>query len=142
MKRSRRSALIVISVLLVLSVGISTVMFTANASAGYAAIYGKSSDGAQLNIGADAGIYDEGERTMESVSEEYELLSDDTATKRIAMPSIFANGMVFQRGKTINVFGFCDDHDAVFKVTLGDREGTATVDESGRFYVEIGRAHV
>ena len=137
MKRSRRSALIVISVLLVLSVGISTVMFTANASAGYAAIYGKSSDGAQLNIGADAGIYDEGERTMESVSEEYELLSDDTATKRIAMPSIFANGMVFQRGKTINVFGFCDDHDAVFKVTLGDREGTATVDENGRFYVEL-----
>ena len=79
----------------------------------------------------------EGYALIEISAGVYKLIDEDTTAKPITMPSIFANGMVFQRGKTINVFGFTEDLGAIYEVTLGDRIGYATVDENGRFYVEL-----
>lgn len=67
----------------------------------------------------------------------YELTDGIDSPEPITLPKIFANGMVFQRGKTINVFGYCPDTDAELKVTLGDRVGTCKVDENGEFYCEL-----
>ena len=79
----------------------------------------------------------EGYALAPSADNVYKLTSGIEAPKPITLPKIFANGMVFQRGKTINVFGYCDDTEAELKVTLGDRVGTTKVDENGRFYVEL-----
>ena len=128
-----------VAILLLLSVGISSFALTAGVFDIDALIYGLSSDAVKINADTseDEQNYEESNEMTQLSDAEYELVSDDAATSRIAMPAIFANGMVFQRGKTINVFGFCEDPDAVFKVTLGDREGTSGVDENGRFYVEL-----
>ncbi len=55
----------------------------------------------------------------------------------VTMPSIFASGMVFQRGKSINVWGFSENTGAEIKVTLGDSEGVATVGADGGWYTEL-----
>jgi len=61
------------------------------------------------------------------------VLGSDEGISTVAMTSLFANGMVFQREMPINVFGACRKVGAEIKVTLGDETVIATVDESGRF---------
>ena len=79
-----------------------------------------------------------GEYTMTPTADDvYQLTAESDSASTITLPAIFANGMVFQRGKTINVFGYCDDTDAELKITLGDRVGTASVDENGEWHVEL-----
>lgn len=63
--------------------------------------------------------------------------AETTSAANITFPWIYADGMVFQRNKTINVFGYSDNIDAELKITLGDRVGTASVDETGEWYVEL-----
>ena len=86
-----------------------------------------------------SGIYitNEGYAMVPTSSGQYQLTSGVSAPKPITFPAVFANGMVFQRGKTINVFGYCDDTEAELKVTLGDISGTTEVDENGKFYIEL-----
>lgn len=67
----------------------------------------------------------------------YTLTSGISAPSEIKMPVYFADGMILQRGKTINVFGFIDDLDAELKVTLGDRAGIGKPDETGRFEIAL-----
>ena len=67
----------------------------------------------------------------------YHLTDGIDKPKPITLSKIFANGMVFQRNKTINVFGYCEDTNAELKITLGDRVGTASVDENGEWYCEL-----
>ena len=67
---------------------------------------------------------------------EYEAAADEVASP-ITLPAIFADGMVFQRGKTINVFGYCDVAGAQIKATVGDRTGTATAGEGGKWHIEL-----
>lgn len=67
----------------------------------------------------------------------YKLTSGVKAPAVISMPVYFANGMILQRGKTINVFGYIDDPDAELRVTLGDRVGTGKPDETGRFEIAL-----
>ena len=45
----------------------------------------------------------------------------------VKLPTVFADGMVFQRGEPINVFGTCETSGAEIKVTLGETEACATV---------------
>ena len=67
----------------------------------------------------------------------YTLTSGISAPSQIKMPVYFADGMILQRGKTINVFGYIDDPNAELKVTLGDRVGTGMPDENGRFEISL-----
>ena len=45
----------------------------------------------------------------------------------VEMPAIFQNGMVLQRGESINVYGYCDTEGSLVKVTLAGVEKTAAV---------------
>ncbi len=49
------------------------------------------------------------------------------AVASISMPRVFDDGMVLQRNKPINVFGYCDTEGATVRVTLGDDTAEATV---------------
>ena len=82
-------------------------------------------------------VTEEGYAMVPSADGIYKLTNGISTPEPITLPKIFANGMVFQRGKTINVFGYCPDTDAELKVTLGDRVGTTSVDENGEWYVEL-----
>ena len=107
-------------ILLVLSLSVASVMLGVGAvEGGDETLNAESTSGSPSSTVSDAA-------TMEA-----------SPPKPITMPSIFANGMVFQRGKTINVFGFTEDYEAIFEVTLGERTGYATVDSNGRFSVEL-----
>lgn len=55
---------------------------------------------------------------------------------RLSMPTVYGNHMVFQRGKDINVRGFCDKDGEVITVTLGDATATATVTD-GEWFATI-----
>lgn len=44
---------------------------------------------------------------------------------RLSLPTVYDDHMVFQRGKDINVRGFCDKDGEVITVSLGDSVGTA-----------------
>ena len=59
--------------------------------------------------------------------------ADDIVQPSIRMPAIFANNMVLQRNKEINVFGYCDTVGATVEVTLAGKVATATVDEKGEW---------
>lgn len=61
------------------------------------------------------------------------VLGSDEGVSTVAMTSIFADGMVFQRDLPINVFGTCRKVGAEIKVTLGGETVIATVDSAGRF---------
>lgn len=113
MKRSRTTVFFALTIVLVLSVGVAALMLGASAT---------RSNEANDEI-----------RYTQPLNEDA-VQSDPTP---ITMPAVFANGMVFQRGKTINIFGFTEDPSAVYEVTLGDRIGYATVDGNGRFSVEL-----
>lgn len=78
----------------------------------------------------------EGVEMVPTSANEYEAVADEPANP-ITLPAIFADGMVFQRGKTINVFGYCDVADAEIRATVGDRTGTATVGEGGKWHIEL-----
>lgn len=52
----------------------------------------------------------------------------------VAMPALFQNGMVLQRGEPINIYGCCDTEGSLVKVTLAGVEKTATV-SSGKWSV-------
>ena len=71
----------------------------------------------------------DGECTLvfDTVSGTYILMSGDNVTKLQINNKLFANGMVFQAGKPINVWGSCSTNGSVITVTLGDVSVTATV---------------
>ncbi len=54
----------------------------------------------------------------------------------ITMPAIFADGMVLQRNKTINVFGYCNEEGAVVEVRFGGATAYGTV-INGRWDVSL-----
>ncbi len=58
--------------------------------------------------------------------------SADLVSPSVTMPAVFANNMVLQRNKELNVYGFCETEGAVIEVTLAGRTATATV-EGGRW---------
>ena len=120
MKGTRKTIFWALAFLLVLSLSVAAVMLGAGAVEG-----GGETLGAESTSGSPSSTVSDTATTKTS------------EPKPITMPSIFAKGMVFQRGKTINVFGFTEDHEAIFEVTLGERKGYATVDSSGRFSVEL-----
>lgn len=59
-------------------------------------------------------------------SEAYVMASGDMVTT-VNTGKLFANGMVFQAGKPINVWGTCETDGAKITVSLGDKTATATV---------------
>ncbi len=59
--------------------------------------------------------------------------ADDIVQASITMPAIFANNMVLQRNKEINIFGYCETVGATVEVTLAGKTATATVDENGEW---------
>lgn len=90
-------------------------------------------DGNMKIVTAD-GSMPEGSHTLEegsalyfdTVSEGYIIVSGDSVTT-VKLNKLFANGMVFQAGKPINVWGTCATDGATIKVTLGDNTAEATV---------------
>ena len=132
MKRNVKFAMLALSLLLAVAVGAVAPMLASGALKGAEVALAESEEYNEIEI-----IDGEGVEMQPTAEDRYELICTAEDAAPITMPSIFANGMVFQRGKTINVFGFTDDLEAEFKVTLGEREGVAAVDESGRFYAEL-----
>ena len=66
------------------------------------------------------------------------VLGKDSGLSTVAMTSIFADGMVFQRDMPINVFGTCRKVGAEIKVTLGNETVIAVVDSTGNFKATFG----
>ena len=54
----------------------------------------------------------------------------------VSLPAYFQDSMVFQRGKTVNVRGYCKTDGNTVTVTLGDMSATATV-EGGEWSVSF-----
>ncbi len=67
-----------------------------------------------------------------SDKEAFVLLGGDAVTT-VKMNKLFANGMVFQAGKPINVWGSCSTDGAEIKVTLGDKSTSTTVKDGEWF---------
>ena len=63
-------------------------------------------------------------------------LTSTTGYPTVTMPAYYQNGMVFQRGETITVKGFCKTNGNTVTVTLGDADATATV-SGGEWSVEF-----
>ena len=66
------------------------------------------------------------------------VLGKDSGLSTVAMTSIFADGMVFQRDMPINVFGTCRKVGAEIKVTLGNETVIAVADSTGNFKATFG----
>lgn len=148
MKKSNRSAILARLVAFVITLGVGVGIFALGAeelsylSGERKSAYSSGGNYEATRVTADSDqeethVTGEG-YTMEPTGEDvYQLAADADAVSPITLPAIFANGMVFQRGKTVNVFGYCEDTEAQIRVTLGDREGTSTVDGDGKWYVEL-----
>ncbi len=52
--------------------------------------------------------------------------ANDSIQPSIRMPAIFANGMVLQRNKELNVYGYCDTEGAKVEVTLAGKTAIGT----------------
>ena len=63
---------------------------------------------------------------FDTASEGYIIVNGDSVSN-IALNKLFANGMVFQAGKPINVWGTGGEEGATISVTLGENTATATV---------------
>ena len=59
--------------------------------------------------------------------------AENVVNASITMPAVFANGMVLQRNKEINIFGYCEQIGGTVEVILDGVKSTATVDENGRW---------
>ena len=64
------------------------------------------------------------------------ILTSTLGYPTLSMPAYYQSGMVFQRGETITVKGFCDTNGNTVTVTLGDMTATATV-SGGEWSVEL-----
>ena len=62
----------------------------------------------------------------------YKLVSISGAHS-ITMPAVFSSGMMLQRGKVVNVYGYCDSIGATISVTIGDVTSEAIVGEDGKW---------
>lgn len=51
----------------------------------------------------------------------------------ITMPAVFSSGMMLQRNKVVNVYGFCEDIGATIRVTIGDVSSDAVVGADGKW---------
>lgn len=58
---------------------------------------------------------------------------DMTLITTVNLPSIYQNGMVFQRGESITVRGYCESPTSQIKVTLGNQTLTAITDDNGEW---------
>ena len=67
-----------------------------------------------------------------SEKEAFVMLGGDAVTT-VRMNKLFANGMVFQAGKPINVWGTCATDGAEIIVTLGDKSASTTVKDGEWF---------
>lgn len=72
---------------------------------------------------------------FDQTAEAYMILGGEDVTS-VSMNKLFANGMVFQAGKPINVWGGCETDGATITVTLGDKSATVTV-EDGKWFVTL-----
>ena len=63
-------------------------------------------------------------------------LRSTTGYPTVSLPAYFQSSMVFQRGETITVKGFCKSDGNTVTVTLGEETSTATV-ENGEWKVEF-----
>ena len=66
------------------------------------------------------------------------VLGSDSGLSTVQMTSLYSDGMVFQRGMPINVFGTCRKVGAEIKVTLGTETVIAIVDATGNFKATFG----
>lgn len=73
--------------------------------------------------GYSVGIVDEGI---------YKVVSS-TGAHSITMPAVFSSGMMLQRNKVINVYGYCDQVGATVRVTIGDVSSDAVVGSDGKW---------
>ena len=55
------------------------------------------------------------------------VISDGEGFNTVTMPKVFGNGMVLQRNKPINIYGYCETDGAQIKVTLDGITKTVTV---------------
>lgn len=55
------------------------------------------------------------------------IVSDGEGLSTISMPAVFGNGMVIQRNKPINIYGYCATEGAEVKVTFDGKSKTVTV---------------
>lgn len=60
---------------------------------------------------------------------------DMTLITTVNLPSIYQNGMVFQRGESITVRGYCESPTSQIKVTLGNQTLTAITNDNGEWEV-------
>ena len=60
---------------------------------------------------------------------------DMSLVTTVKLPSIYQSGMVFQRGETITVRGYCESPSSQIEVVLGDNTLIATTTENGEWEV-------
>lgn len=93
--------------------------------------YGTGKTSVKVPDGADlAGNYstEDGYAMIMKEKGVYVLMdADNIVEPSVTMPAVFANKMVLQRNKPLNIYGFCETEGAVIEVTLAGRTATATV---------------
>lgn len=66
----------------------------------------------------------------------YEVVSGDF-NHSITMPAVFSNGMMLQRGKVVNIYGYCKAVGDTISVKIGDVTGTGTVGDDKSWKVSF-----
>lgn len=72
---------------------------------------------------------------FDTKSEAYVIITGDSIST-VKLNKLFANGMVFQAGKPVNVYGTCEEDGSVVRVTLGDKSAEATV-SGGKWFATL-----
>lgn len=62
----------------------------------------------------------------------YKLISAD-GVHTLTMPVVFSDGMMLQRGKQVNIYGYCQDIGDTVRVTIGNQTAEALVDADGKW---------
>lgn len=140
MRKIKKSSIIALALMVVITASFALLALMPNAPYSAGGNCGDICDtaaGGENELLSENFIKEEECVMLPTSSDTYELADGTDNTSNITLPVIFDHGMVFQRGKTINVFGYCEDTSAELKITLGDRVGTASVGTDGKWYVEL-----
>ena len=62
----------------------------------------------------------------------YKVVSESDGAS-ITLPAVFSDGMMLQRNKQVNIYGYCEEIGGTVRVTIGDAVAEAVVDENGKW---------
>lgn len=79
---------------------------------------------------------DDGYSVVEVSKGVYEVVSGDF-NHSITMPAVFSNGMMLQRGKVVNIYGYCKAVGDTISVKIGDATKTGTVGDDKSWKVSF-----